>query len=41
MAELYEDVKVMVDQYVAEVDNDDLTAARDTLAARARAATQE
>ena len=35
MQELWEDVKVMVDQYVAEEDNDDLTAARDSLAARA------
>ena len=37
MEELYADVKVLVDQYVAAQDNDDLTAARDTLAARARA----
>ena len=40
LEQLYADVKVMIDKYVAATDNDDLTAARDTLTARARAAGQ-
>ena len=36
LSELYDDVKVMVNKYVHEQDRDDLTAARDSFAARAR-----
>ena len=39
LAELYKDVKVMVDKYVAATNNDDLTAALDSLRARERSRT--